>query len=183
MLRRRPRRLLSRRRRFARRHPALRVLRRVHRLLDDRQYAEAYPILDRLAEDAAQLGMPVQAANLYLQAARACLEMGDAQDAVALARRAIQLLVDAGQGARVTVLLPRLIQALNDRGFPDQAAALRAEVEALAGAPQAATPPPRHGRLPARCPSCNGPVRADEVVWINSQSAECVYCGSVIQAE
>ncbi len=127
--------------------------------------------------------MPVRAANLHVQAARARLEMGNADDAAALARRAIGLLVNAGQGERAAVLLPRMIQALEDKGYHDHAVALRAEVKALSGSALQAAALSRRGTLPTRCPSCNGPVRSDEVTWIDNQSAQCVYCGSVIRAE
>jgi hypothetical protein len=147
------------------------------------QYEQAYPLLRRLADGAMRRGMPVRAANLYLQAARACLEMGRAQDAVDLARRAISLLAKIGQVERLRGLLPRMVGALERRGHYDQAVALRAEITALLGSAETAvpSPPPQQGTLPAKCPSCNAPARADEVDWIDNDSAECVYCGSVIR--
>jgi hypothetical protein len=148
------------------------------------QYEQAYPLLKRLADGAMQHGMPVRAANLYLQAARARLEMGSAQDAVDLTRRAISLLAKVGQVERLRRLLPRVVKALEKRGHYDQAVALRAEITALLGSAEAAAPsPPQRGTLPANCPSCNAPARADEVDWIDNDSAECVYCGSVIRTE
>ncbi|MFT3892157.1 MAG: hypothetical protein QM730_11030 [Anaerolineales bacterium] len=36
----------------------------------------------------------------------------------------------------------------------------------------------RADRLPADCPQCGGPVRAQEVRWTGKQSAACAYCGS-----
>ena len=160
------------------------MLRRANRLMETGQYEQAYPLIKQLAEGALRLGMPVRSANLYLQAARARLEMGSAQDAVDLARRAIRLLAEAGQADRLRRLLPRLVEELEKRGHYDEAVRLRAEVTALLGSVEEAPPPPaQRGRLPANCPSCNAPARADEVDWIDNNSAECGYCGSVIQAE
>ena len=48
---------------------------------------------------------------------------------------------------------------------------------------KAEAPPPQRGTLPPNCPSCNAPARADEVDWIDVNSAECVYCGSVIHTQ
>jgi tetratricopeptide (TPR) repeat protein len=184
MFRRRPpRRPLRRPGMVGPRRAPLRALRQAHRLLETGQYAQAYPILKRLADGAGQRGMRARAANLYAHAAHARLEMGNADDAAALARRAIRLLVDAGQGERAAVLLPRMIQALEDKGYHDHAVALRAEVKALSGSAPQAAPPSRRGTLPTRCPSCNAPVRSDEVTWIDNQSAQCLYCASVIRAE
>jgi hypothetical protein len=161
------------------------MLRRANHLLETGQYEQAYPLLKRLADGAMQHGMPVRAANLYLQAARARLEMGGAQDAVDLARRAIGLLARAGQVERLRGLIPRIVEALEKRGYHDQAVALRAEITALLGSTKAAAapPPPQRGTLPAKCPSCNAPARATEVEWIDNNSAECAYCGSVIRTE
>jgi tetratricopeptide (TPR) repeat protein len=159
------------------------MLQRANRLMQTGQYEQAYPLLKRLAEGAEQLGMPVRAANLYLQAARARLEMGGAPDAVDLARRAIQLLDRAGQVDRLRRLLPRLVQELERRGHHEEAVTLRAETMALVGSAKAVEPPAQRGTLPPNCPSCNAPARADEVDWIDDNSAECVYCGSVIHTQ
>ena len=163
------------------RQAALRALRRAHRLMEAGQYEQAFPVLKRLADGAARHGMLVKAAHLYLQAAHARLEMGSAPDAVELADRAVQLLVNAGQVGRIRSLLPRMIRALEEKGHHDQAVVLRAEVEALLGGERPAPPLAQRGALPAKCLSCNGPLRADQVEWIDHHSAECVYCGSVVQ--
>lgn len=36
-------------------------------------------------------------------------------------------------------------------------------------------------RLPAACPLCGAPVCSDEVEWIDEFSAECAFCGAVVQ--
>jgi hypothetical protein len=160
-------------------HSVLRALRRAHAHMAAGEYGQAFPILKRLADGAAERGMPVRAANLAMQAARARLEMGSAGDAVALARTAIQLLRSSGHEDQARRLVPRMVEALRERGYHDEAVDLQAETAALLGGDLAPTGQPR-GALPLRCPSCNGPVRGDEVVWIDDRSAECPYCGSMI---
>ncbi len=162
----------------------LRALRRAHYFMETGQYEQAFPFFKRLAEGAAKRQMPLKAAQLYFQAARARLEMGGAQDAVELARRGMQLLTQAGQIERARAVLPRLSQALEEKGFHDQAVLLRAEIQALLGGglSQPAAPPRPRPQLPATCPACNGPVHAGQVVWIDERSAECAYCGTLIRA-
>ena len=43
--------------------------------------------------------------------------------------------------------------------------------------------PAQGKRLPSNCPHCGAAARSDEVDWIDAQSAECNYCGGVIQTE
>lgn len=45
---------------------------------------------------------------------------------------------------------------------------------------QVSAPAPEHpfALLPANCPRCGGPVRKDEIKWVNRQTALCAYCGS-----
>ena len=163
--------------------PALRALRQAHRLMDMGQYAQAYPTLKRLADGAVERGMPGRAASLYVQAARARLEMGSAQDALLLARRAVQLFADTGQHERLGRIVPRMVETLEAKGYHIEAVSLKAETAALLGDAGPPLTVQRQGALPAKCPSCGGPVRGDEVDWIDDLSAECVYCGSTIRAE
>lgn len=170
------------------RHAALQMLRRAHNLMDSGQYAQAYPLLRRLGDVAVQREMPVRAAHLYLRAAHARLEMGGPEDAFDLARRAIRLLLEAGQTARLHGLVPRIAEAFQGNGYEAQAVALRAEARSLLAGEAGPAPARRGGQLPARCPSCNAPVRADEVTWAGGAGrgrsvAECAYCGTVLPVE
>jgi hypothetical protein len=159
----------------------LRALRQAHRLMEVGQYAQAYPVFKRLGDGAARGEMSLRAAHLYVQAAYARLEMGGAQDAAALAEHAIRLLAGAGRVDRAAVLLPCLIQSLKEQGSHDLAVSLRAEIAALSGVETRSTAEHR-GALPARCPSCNGPLRSDEVDWIDGKSAACASCRSFVRA-
>jgi hypothetical protein len=165
------------------------MLRRAHQLMERGQYAQAYPLLRRLGDVAVQRDMPVRAAHLYLQAAHARIEMGGPEDAFDLARRAIRLLLQAGQAARLRGLVPRIAEAFQRSGYEGQAVALRAEARSLLAGDVEEAPVRGAGELPARCPSCGAPVRADEVTWTRAGArrgrplAECAYCGTVLQAE
>jgi hypothetical protein len=158
-----------------------RALRQAQRLMEIGQYAQAYPTLKRMADKAASDKMPVRAAHLYSQAARARLEMGSAPDAAALARHAVQLLDGAGQAGRAGVLLARLIQALKTQSYHDLAVSLRAEVAVLGGKMPSAISA-HQDTLPARCPTCAGTIRPDEVYWIDECRVACGFCGAVFRA-
>ncbi len=160
---------------------AMQSLRRAHRLMAQGQFAQAFPAFQRLADGAVRLGMPLQAAALYLQAARARLEMGGAIEAVELAQHGLRLLAPAGQAGRAQAAIGRLIGALEEKSFHAEAVLLRAEIGALlAGTPQQAAP---RGALPTHCPSCGGPVHADEITWIDAHNAGCAFCGATIQTQ
>jgi len=49
--------------------------------------------------------------------------------------------------------------------------------------PQAAPRERAKPRLPTTCPGCGGPIRADEVEWVDEATAECPYCGSAVRGE
>jgi hypothetical protein len=47
-------------------------------------------------------------------------------------------------------------------------------------APVSAAPTQRADLLPATCPNCGGPARANEVRWLGPKAAACGYCGSTL---
>jgi hypothetical protein len=173
-----------------------RMLERAHRLFDQREFAEAAPIFDRLAGGAAERGMLNRAGDLYLQSARCHLEMGEAAVAVERGKQALRLFGRAGLLGKIERLMPRMVEALQEKGYQAEAAALKQEVEArLAEVPPERRAPPgarpaawpiarpmARRELPAKCSACGGPVKPDDVTWLDSQTAECPYCGSVLKA-
>jgi hypothetical protein len=176
----------SGRRRLERRHPlraaALRALGRAHNLLNQGQPAEAAPIFAQLASGAEMHEMPARGAQLHLQAAR-CLALTGVRPAMLEhALQAVALLAGAGEVAQLSIALPRFIQDLRAQNFTAEADQVQQAVTAALGPTPAtlgASARPNR-RLPAMCPQCSGPVRSDEVEWIDDTSAECSYCGSVL---
>jgi hypothetical protein len=174
------------------------MLARANRLFEQGEFAEAAPIFDRLAGGAAQRGMLNRAGDLYLQSVRCHLEMGKAGLAVERGKQALRLFGRAGLFGKIERLMPRIVEALQEKGYQSEAEALRQEVEArLDEVPPGRRPPPgahpaawppvarpmaRRGELPARCSACGAPVKPDDVTWLDPQTAECPYCGSVLKA-
>jgi hypothetical protein len=181
------------------------ILARANRLFDQGKFAEAAPIFDRLARGAADRGMLNRAGDLYVQSARCHLEMGKATVAVERGKHALRLFGRAGLFGKIERLMPRMVETLQEKGYKAEAEALRQEVEARlaevpperrqplgarpAGWPPTSRPalsavegPPMTRReLPAKCPACGAPVKPDDVTWLDPQTAECPYCGSVLK--
>jgi hypothetical protein len=164
------------------------LLAEANRLLAAGQPAEAARLFADLAEKAQANGNLQRAAHLHLQAARGLLAINDLQPALSHARAAMQLFTQAGQFGRADAIYQRLVSELRARGMAAEAETLERDLrsqfgEAATTPSPASGPAPARGRLPAQCPQCGGPVRGDEVEWIDDHSAECVYCGSVVQTE
>ena len=175
-----------------------RMLLRVNHLFNQGKFSEAAPIFDRLAEGAAERGMLNRAGDLYLQSARCYLETGNAALAVERGKQALRLFGRAGLVGKIERLMPRMVEALQEKGYEAEAEALRQEVEARlaeippgrrpppgvrpAGWPPFVEPPAARRQLPAKCSACGGPVKPDDVTWLDPQTAECPYCGSVLRS-
>lgn len=172
------------------------MLLRANKLFDQGEFAEAAPIFERLAEGAAERGMLNRAGDLYLQSARCHLEAGNAPLAVEQGKQALHLFGRAGLIGKIERFMPRMVEALQEKGYEAEATALRQEVEArLAEIPPERRAPPgvrltawpfaargmARRELPAKCSACGGPVKPDDVTWLDPQTAECPYCGSVLK--
>ncbi len=164
--------------------PAQQKLHEAQRLMAEGQFVEAAAMFDELGQQAVQHGMIRPAINLALQAGRACAQAGRGDDALAHARRALDLILNAGQPARATRAIPRAAAFLRAQGFTAQAAALEKEAAqrlALLGLSLQALPNVGTRSLPSTCPQCAGPLRSDDADWIDAVSAECPWCGSTVK--
>jgi hypothetical protein len=164
---------------------------RANRLMTDGQFAEAAVAYEGLAAKAAEHNMPARAADLTLQAARAHFAAGRIDTAVERATKVLRLLARGGRAGRIPVVLSKMTSALRDKGHDAHADRLEQEAEDVLGkaglsleqarqqVPQA---PEKPGTLPAKCDGCGAPVIPDEVEWHDAQTAECLYCGTVLKA-
>ena len=167
------------------------ALARANRLMADGQFAEAAAAFEGLAARAKEHNLPARAADLTLQAARAHFAAGHIDAAVERAIEALRLLARGGRAGRIPAVLSKMTAALRDRGHDAHADRLEQEAEHILGevglsleqaqqqAPQA---PEKPGTLPAKCDGCGAPVIPDEVEWHDAQTAECLYCGTVLKA-
>lgn len=168
------------------------ALRRAYHALERGDAEEAARIFRRLAEAAAQRRMPLRAAGLTLEVAHAEALMGGAQAAVQNAERALRAFAQAGRPRRIAPAVERVVAALRQGGHDAEADRLE---ELLAQTLQQAgtsrrelgrdleqARAQRRGQLPAKCPSCAGPLFPDEVEWSDATTACCAYCGSAVKA-
>jgi len=166
--------------------PFLQDLNRANRLLAVGQYAEAAGLFAQLGLLADRTGHPRQSANLYAQAAQAAAGQPDRELALLYGRTALKAFARLGMLLRVTDFLANFSQLLRQKGMDSEANLLQLE---FGGQPIKVGPvpvedepsAPASARLPSACPQCGAPARSDEVEWIDEQSAECAYCGGVIQ--
>jgi hypothetical protein len=149
-------------------------------------------MFEELSEEAKRRGMLVRAADLALQASRAHFSTDDAEAALDRAKEALRLLVRGGRAGRVDRLVSRMTAALRQKGCDAQADQLEQEAaQALAEVglsldevrqrlPQVAE---RRGSLPAQCSGCGAQLVSSEVEWHDADTAECLYCGTVVKAK
>jgi tetratricopeptide (TPR) repeat protein len=151
------------------------------------RFSEAAGQFDDLAHRAQERAMPEAAAELHLRAARCYMEMDNLDEADDQVEKAIDLFIEARRPVRVRQVLPRALAALERHGRQEDAERLRKKVEEAFGGQEllpgrARAQARAAARLPAKCPSCGGPLRPDEVAWAGPASAECPYCGGVVKA-
>jgi len=155
------------------------------------QHSQAALLFERIAYGARDLGMTRRAPPLFFQGARAHLLAGNSEAGAEMLWQGLKLLANEERwdqleraGARIVDELERIGEAalaeevsewvekaLAEQGFA------RREIEP-AGQKEII-----RGRLPINCGNCGVVLRLDEVEWIDSSSAVCTYCGSIIRTD
>ena len=184
-----PRRAGMRRPPIGRAEMALHV---AHQLLSTGHPEEAARIFNTLADGMDMRGMKIRAAMIRMQAAYVEALSNMSLQAVRSAGMALDILAVANQPMKTAASTGRVINVLRQKGHEKEAAELEAKVDALlekAGSSRqqvmqqlAAARGQHHGELPAKCPSCGGPLLPDEVEWHDASTASCIYCGSAVKA-
>jgi tetratricopeptide (TPR) repeat protein len=149
-------------------------------LFDQGNFEEAGEAFDDLAQEAEERGKVFQAANLTAQAARCYVRLDDIEQAHDRGRKALDLFKRAGRPGAARRLGERMVKILREEGRQAKAEALEQE---LAHLPAPERPGVRRGQLPGKCPHCGGPIKETETTWVGPSSAECPYCGSVVNAD
>jgi len=158
------------------------------------QHANAAAIYEHLAREALDHGFERQAPFLFIQAGRANLLAEQTQQGELLLREGIEWFIHQGRWHTLRRTIRRLKEDLNRM---NQAALADEIVRWINAQPKqpgqpanlfltANDPDPHKNerrRLPIKCPSCGAPVRPGEIEWLGETSAECAYCGGVMQVE
>ena len=145
---------------------------------------QAAPLFAKLAE-VESTNHPRRAANLHAQAAHAFADSQQGPAALIQARAALQLFLKFQMVERAPVFYANIIRKLNNKGMKNAADVLTGEFGSrIAAIPAAATlAVQKHGLAPTNCPKCGGPVHGERAKWVDSNTVECEYCGSLIRSE
>ncbi len=164
---------------------ARRALQRAHRSMENGNYANAAEIFERLARAAHDRGILRQAPRLYLQAGRANVLAGNTEKGSDLLRQGLNIFADSQRWGHLHKTGERVVEELEQWGHPEIAKEFEQWIkDTLPEMPEAYQPSEKavsRPQLPIHCPSCGGPIRADEVEWLDTSNAECPYCGSGVR--
>lgn len=145
------------------------------------KFNQAALIYAQLAQDFHIASHPRRAANLHAQAAHAYTDSGNQTQALHHAQAALRMFQEYQMVERIPRFYSNILRRMRSCQMMDAVEAI--ETEFSTGVSPLPGPVVRSNtsvRLPAACPQCSAPVRSDEVDWIDSHSAECIYCGAVI---
>jgi hypothetical protein len=102
-------------------------------------------------------------------------------------QQGLSLFAARGQLQQLSRAGTRLIEELKQRSLTAEAKQLEDYLKTALPAGFTAGPGPQSAKprpvLPTNCPGCGGPIRSDEVDWVDEVTAECPYCGSAVRAE
>jgi len=162
------------------------VLQRAHQLMEQGEYAKAALDFEQLA-GAAEKRMGPRAPFLFIQAGRARILLNQNNAGMVHIRHGLELLASSGRYPQLYRAGNRVMQDLKTRGLEKEsqeiAGIIHNHIPAISESPTQRGPDPSRVMLPTHCPSCGGPIRADEADWIDSLSAECPFCGSPVRVE
>ena len=161
------------------------MLRQAHALMESGRYAEAAEAFEKLARGA-ETRNHQRTPQLYLRAGRAHIKAGHKPAGFAFVKKGLGLLWN--RPAQLSRLGNLTVTELNEVGMQAEAVELTEWLKtalpaAPAGIKMGAAEPVKKPVLPTRCPECGGPLRADEVEWLDEVTAECTWCGNAIRAE
>ena len=163
------------------------LLRKAHQMMANGNYAGAAEAFEQLGR-AGQARQHPKAGDMFLQGGRARILAGQAAVGVTDLKQGLTLLTSMGMTERATQVAQRAQAELNQRGLSAEAQELSTWAKS-SGAPSSAgsvamsSTPAKKPLLPTSCPECGGPVRADDVDWIDEVTAECNWCGTALRGE
>jgi hypothetical protein len=159
------------------------LLHQANQFLASGQPDQAAPLFARLAGTMESEKHPRRAANLHAQASNAYADSQAEQSALAHARSALTLFIQYQMVQRTPVFYANITHKLTNHGMKASADTLVREFGPVLGGLPVPTQPAavQHASLPTNCPKCGAPLNSSEATWINSNTAECAYCGAGIR--
>ena len=163
--------------------PSELALIKARRFLRNGKFAQAGIILSGLAREAEHLERRKVAAELHSRAAHCFVDGGAEQTGLSEAQAALRVFTNLGMEVRRERFLNNIIRKLEAHQMTAAVGALRVEFGRAERVLAETVEPIINLRLPPTCPLCGGPMRSDEVEWVDQYSAECNYCGGVVQGK
>jgi hypothetical protein len=166
-------------------HP---MLQRANELMAIEDYPGAARAFEELAQRSGARAGPA-APHLYMQAGKARILAGQVETGMVHIKQALALFAASGEWLRFCRNRRRAIDELDRLGLEEEARVLAAylsdEIPAEVEEPldlsdQIGKP---RANLPIQCMGCGAPLRSDEVDWVDENSAECTYCGTIARTQ
>ena len=169
-------------RRFAVNEIQINEVMRANRLLQSGRFDQAAVEYFQLANKLERIGKPRQSANMHAQAALAWAKAGNEERALNQANIALRQFTLLRMQRRIYELKTEFEETLHPGKTPSPVPL--APDPKFTASPVTSSPgaTQQRGKLPAVCPKCGAPVRSDEVEWVDNSSAECDFCGTIIQS-
>jgi hypothetical protein len=162
------------------------LLQRANQLMAAGNYPAAAEAFEQLGRGAAARGGP-RAPHFFLQAGRARLLAGQVPAGMALLEQGLVMFATQNRLPELQRAGLRVVSELKGRGLTVEVAQIEELLaRSFPGGIPAAVPgaaPAQKPVLPTNCAGCGGPLRSDEVEWIDAVTAECPFCGSAVRAE
>ncbi|MGA2503035.1 MAG: hypothetical protein ABSG01_02980 [Anaerolineales bacterium] len=146
---------------------------------------QAAPLFANLAQEMEIAAHPRRAANLHAQAAHAYADSQNEQAALDQARRALNLFIQCKMINRFPVFYTNITRKLTNKGMKSASETLMSEFGSKIGPMSANQTPslPHQGQLPTNCSKCGAPIHKNDANWVDDQTIECDFCGSLIRSE
>ena len=159
------------------------ILQEANFVFDKGEYGRAAALYEEIAKTADARGGP-RAPLFHLQAGRSRVYAGQVKLGLPSLKRGLELLAERGQTQRLHQAGDRVVAELKARNLQTEAAEIESWLMKHTSSRSKLQPEAASGKplLSTHCPSCGGPVRPDEVAWLDQVTAECAYCGSPIRS-
>jgi hypothetical protein len=171
-------------------HPANRVLVRANQLMAEKNYAEAAKLFDQLAALALSRN-GLRAPFFKIQTGRCELLIGNFDSGMENLKQGFEILFEQQRYQAFRRFAAAVNRDLAQNGLESVAEAFNQFLKETTNfdyldsqeSPLSPLPSGRHPYLPIKCPSCGAPTRMDEVEWLDSITAVCDFCGSMIRGD
>jgi len=148
-------------------------------LFDSGEYLQSAQLFEELGNIAEAHNGP-RAPRFYMEGGQGYLYARHIPEGMALLEKGRLLFIVSGRPETAARLCFRIKDELAELGLNEQANlvadwsaehSLHAETQLS------------QLKLPLKCPSCGGPVIANDLIWLDAFTAECDYCGNPMRAD